>query len=100
MSPLETTEGLMPTFHTANRTAQGGLRLIEAAICELLSVRPGLGNSEIARALSLESFSEKIDGKTTGENFLTHAILCAMVRENIVERSDDHHPRYSLRRDG
>lgn len=88
----------MPTLHTANRTAQSGLRLIEAAICELLTVHPGLGNTDIARALGLESYSEIKDGKATGENFLTHSILKEMVRTNILERSSDYHPRYSVNR--
>lgn len=88
----------MPSIHKASRTAQSGLMLIQAAICELLEVHPDLGNTEIARALGLQSYSEIKEGKATGENFLTHAILKEMVRNGILQRSDDHHPRYSLGR--
>ena len=88
-----TQENLHQSAAAEKRVAQLGLRLIEEAILTLLRSRPeGLGNSEIARQLNLES---EIQG--ANRNYLTHSVVDGLRTKGKVARDETikHRPTYT-----
>lgn len=66
--------------------AAEGLRLLEEAIVEELRGHPqGLGNSELARALQLES-----DHQGRHDNYLTYSVVGGLLKkgEVVVEKRE------------
>ncbi len=64
---------------TPTSKAQVGLFLIKEAMIEFVAGNPGVSNSEIARALELES-----DFEGEQQNYLSWAVLGLLVNEGRV----------------
>ncbi|MBZ5759236.1 MULTISPECIES: hypothetical protein [Rhizobium] len=70
---------------TPKEDAIAGLNMLKAAIRGHLEEKPqGATNTDMANALDLQSHSSLVDGKETGKNFLSHAVLGLMVRDGEV----------------
>ena len=77
-------ENLHRNADAEKRVAQLGLRLIEEAILTLLHSRPeGLGNSEIAQQLNLES-----EIRDAHKNMLTHSMLGGLLAKGKVAQDN------------
>lgn len=63
--------------------AQEGLKLIYESILEILEINPeGLGNSQIAEVLGLES-----SHNGNSKNFLTYSVLGNLMKQDKVSKS-------------
>ena len=74
----------MTTSDELAALAEGGRRIIEAAILRLLEAHPeGLGNARIAALLGLRS-SFRADHK----DYLTHSLLGGLLTKGLVEQDE------------
>ncbi len=72
------------------KLAAEGLKLIKEAILDLLKKHPeGIGNSEIAKKLKLES-----DFQGKQKNYITYSVLGLLIKENKIITEKVEHNRY------
>jgi hypothetical protein len=70
--------------------AREGLKLIKVAILECLQKHPqGIGNSDIAKELKLES-----DFLGKQKNYLTYSVLGLLLKENKIMTEKIEHNRF------
>jgi len=70
--------------------AAEGLKLIKEAILECLKNHPeGIGNSEIAKELNLES-----DFQGKQKNYITYSVLGLLLKENKIITEKIEHNRF------